>query len=311
MSSRLMIQDAVREQEKARIFIDGVSGSGKTRLSISIASFLSDGGLFGVIDTENRSARKFSGLPPIWGGEPIVPPFFKVVEIGPPFAPERFIEAYDLLVTSGSKAIVIDSATHEWSGIGGVLDIVDQAKSKYGGNQHYAWAEGTPRHNQFLERCVLRNPVHTVVAARQKGIYAEEKDSSGKTRIKKIGTAPVTREMFEFEFDVQIDLELSHNLCVTKSRIPPIDGRYCRVPQETLSMLIDMKEWLDGGAPPSSPRVSDSDLRALAEFAKQRNKVPADVVALVAGEPWRKGVLELTLAELEEVKAALTIGGGE
>lgn len=308
MGSKLIIQDAIREQEKARIFIDGVSGSGKTRLSISIASFLADGGSFGVIDTENRSARKFSGLPPIWGGEPICPPLFKVVELDPPFSPERFIEAYELLVASGSKAIVIDSATHEWSGIGGVLDIVDQAKSRYGGNQHYAWAEGTPRHNQFLEKCVLRNPVHTVVAARQKSIYAEEKDAaSGKTKINKIGTAPVTREMFEFEFDVQIDLELSHNLCVTKSRIPPIDGRYCRTPKDTFSMLVDMKEWLDGGAPPSSPRVSDSDLRALAEFAKQHDKVPADVVALVAGEPWKKEVRELTLDEFGEVKAA--IGG--
>lgn len=56
-----------------------------------------------------------------------------------------------------------------------------------------------------------------------------------------------------------------------------------------------------------SPKVSVDDLRSLVEFGKTNNKTPDEIKSLVAGEPWKKEVRDLTLAELEEVKAA--IGG--
>ena len=42
-------------------------------------------------------------------------------ELTPPFSPERYIEAFDDAKAAGAEVIVVDSGSHEWQDIGGVL----------------------------------------------------------------------------------------------------------------------------------------------------------------------------------------------
>ncbi len=83
---------AVRKRAKLRLGISGVAGSGKTTAALEIATGLigTSGGRIAVIDTERRSADLYAGLYD-----------FDSMELNPPYAPERFIEAIQAAEAAG------------------------------------------------------------------------------------------------------------------------------------------------------------------------------------------------------------------
>ena len=68
------------------------------------------------MDTEGR-ARMFSDKIP--GG-------FKVGELTRPFSPGRYLDGISLFMDAGVHALMIDSFSHVWEGVGGVLDQAEQ-----------------------------------------------------------------------------------------------------------------------------------------------------------------------------------------
>jgi hypothetical protein len=93
--------------------IVGPSSSGKTfsamRLAVGIQRVV--GGEIFVIDTEHGRARHYAKR-------------FKVrhIDMEQPFGPLHYLAAIEHCVERGAKTLVIDSMTHEHSGIGGVMD---------------------------------------------------------------------------------------------------------------------------------------------------------------------------------------------
>lgn len=75
----VMFKKAERKQSKLRLALSGPSGSGKTAGALLIAKGI--GGKIAALDTERGSASLYSD-----------PADFDVVELGPPYSPERFIE---------------------------------------------------------------------------------------------------------------------------------------------------------------------------------------------------------------------------
>ena len=57
-----VFRPATKDQAKARIAIQGVSGSGKTWTSLALANGLSEGQRFAVVDTERGAASKYVGI---------------------------------------------------------------------------------------------------------------------------------------------------------------------------------------------------------------------------------------------------------
>ena len=103
-----MFKKAERKRAKLRLALSGPSGSGKTYGALQIAKGL--GGKIAVLDTERGSASLYSDTVD-----------FDVVELGPPYEPERFIEVMDAAAKAGYEVLIIDSITHEWKGAGGIL----------------------------------------------------------------------------------------------------------------------------------------------------------------------------------------------
>ena len=68
-----------------------------------------------------------------------------VVTIGPPFSPEKYIEAISLCEAAGMEVIIIDSISHEWDGSGGIIDV----HSSMMGNSFTNWGKVTPLHNSL------------------------------------------------------------------------------------------------------------------------------------------------------------------
>lgn len=223
----------MRKKAKLRLALTGPSGSGKTYGALEIAKGL--GGKTALIDTEKGSASLYSDR------------FnFDVLELDPPFTPERFIEAIGVAQEVGYDNLIIDSITHEWSGTGGCLELLDVlAKSKYRGNTWSAWSEITPRHNAFLD-AILRSDLHIIATMRSKTETAQVDKGNGKKGVDKLGMKSEQRDGVEYEFTTVLDLNHeTHTAMASKDRT----GLFSNAEVTQLNELTGKKlmDWLNDG----------------------------------------------------------------
>jgi len=94
---------------------------------------------------------------------------------------------------------------------------------------------------------MLASPCHIIATMRAKTEYVVSKDDRGKTKIEKVGLAPVQRDTMEYEFDVTATLDQDHKLVVTKTRCFPLADKVIVKPGEEIGKAL--VEWLDAGAP--------------------------------------------------------------
>lgn len=231
-----MFKKAERKKARLRLALSGTSGSGKTYGALQIAKGL--GGKIAVLDTERGSASLYSDTVD-----------FDVVELGPPYEPERFIEVMDAAAKAGYDVLIIDSITHEWKGAGGMLEIVDNiARAKFRGNSYAAWNEGDKRHRRFVD-AMLHSPLHVIVTMRSKAVYVEG-ERNGKKTIEKQGAAPEQRDGIEYEFTAVLDLTVDGNLAVKSKDRTRLFNDPFRITEETGRKLRD---WLESGVDMPEP----------------------------------------------------------
>jgi hypothetical protein len=197
---------ATKSEAKARIAVTGPSGSGKTYTGLLWAEVLADSGDIAVIDTERGSAKLYADR---FG--------FYSLSMTPPYNPERLIEALEDAQQSGFSVVVIDSLSHFWAGQGGVLEIVDEAKSRFKGNTHAAWQVGTPLQQRMLD-AIIGYDGHIIATMRAKTEWAMDVDDRGRTTPRKIGLAPQQRDMIEYEFTLMLDIDVDHRASISKTR---------------------------------------------------------------------------------------------
>jgi hypothetical protein len=199
----MQLQKATRAKAKIRLGLSAVSGGGKTYSALLIAHGLcGNWDKVAVIDTENNSAHLYAHL-----GD------FNVLQLDAPYAPERYIEAIKACENAGMEVIIIDSITHEWDGKGGIIEISNSMT----GNSFTNWAKLTPRHQKFID-AILSSKCHIITTVRRKQDYEMTKDKDGKVKVEKAGLKEVTREGFEYELTVNLELDVKHNATASKDR---------------------------------------------------------------------------------------------
>lgn len=226
-----VFQHATKRQARLRLALDGPSGSGKTYSALAIASAL--GERIALIDTEHGSASKYAG-----------DPFIFDTLILETFEPRTYVQAIQAAEEANYEVLVIDSLSHAWAGKGGALEQVD-ARAGAKGNKFSAWRDVTPMHNELVD-AMLGASLHVIATMRTKTEYAVEEDH-GKVSIRKLGLAPVQRDGMEYEFDVVGDLDLAHNLHVTKTRCRALDDAIIAKPGVQLAKTLG--DWLKDGVP--------------------------------------------------------------
>lgn len=228
------LRKATRQKAKIRLGLSAVSGGGKTYSSILIAKGLAKGDLSKValIDTENGSGDLYANL-----GD------YNVFTLEAPYTPERYIKAIKECEDEGMEVIIIDSITHEWNGRGGILEI----HSAMTGNSFTNWSVVTPRHEKF-KQAILTSTCHIITTVRRKQDYVMELNEKGKQTPTKVGLKEETREGFEYELTVNIELDQKHNASSTKDRTGLFQDQPSFVPsEETGKMLLD---WCESGIDP-------------------------------------------------------------
>jgi|ERR1700744_284864 len=227
-----MFTKAERKKSKLRLALSGPSGSGKTWGALKIAQGI--GGKIAVIDTEKGSAAIYSD----WAD-------FDVMELPPPYTPEAFIDAMNEAANGDYSILVIDSITHEWSGVGGCLELQEEiAKAKYRGNSWSAWNEMTPRHRAFLD-AIQQSPLHVIATMRSKTETAQTEEG-GRKKVVKLGMKSEQRDGIEYEFTTFLDIvHDGHYAVASKDRTGLFsDKKPIVIGKDTGELL---KDWLDTG----------------------------------------------------------------
>jgi hypothetical protein len=273
----MKIERAIKRKQKLRLGIMGAAGSGKTYSSLLLACEL--GEKVCIIDTEAGSASLYADQ-------------FKeydTISLGAPFEPKRYIEAMKLIENSGYDVIVIDSLTHEWSGVGGCLDMVSNiTKSSNSGNSYTAWNKITPEHNKLIET-ILNSKCHVIATLRAKTAY-DMIQVNGKMRPQKVGVEAVQREGMEYEFTTLFSLDQNHNFICSKDRTKMFDNP--DVPEAfTSEIALKLLEWLNQGEDKPIDLFEGFREKALELYEEINNGIISKEVGAEKWEELRSGAL--------------------
>ena len=230
----MILQQASRKKAKIRLGLSSVSGGGKTYSAILIAKGLNnDLNKVAIIDTENSSADLYAHL-----GS------YRVMPLTAPFTPERYIEAIAACESAGMEVIIIDSISHEWEGKGGILELSDALGNQY----QSAWKTLTPRHENF-KQAIIQSSCHIITTVRRKQDYVLQEKTNKSGRVVqapvKAGFKEVTREGWEYELTVNLELELNHYATASKDRTGLFMGKPSFIPSENTGRLI--LDWCNQG----------------------------------------------------------------
>lgn len=191
-----------------------------------------------MIDTENGSGDLYCHL-----GD------YNVLPITAPYTPEKYVEAIEACEKAGMEVIIVDSITHEWDGKGGCLEIVDQlTQASTSKNSYISWGKVTPRHQAFIDK-ILQSKCHMITTVRRKQDYEMSKGSDGKLKVEKAGLKEITREGFEYELTVNLELDHGHHATASKDRTGLFSGKPEFIPTEATGQMI--AEWCENGVDPT------------------------------------------------------------
>ncbi len=221
---------AIRENVGLLIGMIGPSGSGKTYSAMRLASGLSGGKPFAVIDTESRRALHYADQ------------FnFDHAELHAPFRPDSYAEAIKVADAANYPVIVVDSFSHEWAGEGGILDWQEEELDRMAGDdwkkreacKMAAWIKPKVSHKQMVQR-LLQVRAHLILCFRAEEKTGMEKDDKGKTVIVQKGWQPICEKNTPYEltmsfllspekpgFGIPIKLQQQHREAIDLSR--PLD----------------------------------------------------------------------------------------
>lgn len=252
----MQLRKAERRKLKARIGMSGASGSGKTYSSLRIAyGFVGDWSKIAIIDTENGRGELYvnTNRNNVAIGE------YNVLTLDPPFTPRRYIEAIKTCEEGGMEAIIIDSLSHAWAGVGGMLEMKERFSATEK-SDFTAWRKITPEHNLLVD-ALLRTKCHLIVTLRAKAEYALT-ERNGKMVPQKVGMAPIFRDGLEYEMVIFMELSQDHFARASKDNT----GIFDQIPfTPTEESGTAIRAWLESGvdAPPPAKEETPAPTQIL------------------------------------------------
>lgn len=163
---------AKRQAIKLLVGVAGGTGSGKTYSALRLARGLAGDAPFALIDTENGRALHYADEFA-----------FEHASFAPPFSPARYLE--HVKAAERYPVIVVDSASHEHAGEGGILDMADAELERMGGRDSAkmaSWIKPKAEHKAFV-RELLRLDAHVILAFRAEPKVEMRKDAGGRWEV--------------------------------------------------------------------------------------------------------------------------------
>lgn len=184
---------AVRSRVPLLLGLMGPSGGGKTYSALRLATGIQSvcgGEIFGI-DTEARRMLHYADRFK-----------FRHIPFGAPFSPLDYLAAIEHCAKKGASIIIVDSASHEHEGNGGVLEMHDAELTRLAGNDYgkrakmtmLAWQKPKTQRRKLINS-ILQMPVNFIFCfrAKQKLKMVAGKDPQ------QMGFMPIAGEEFVFE----------------------------------------------------------------------------------------------------------------
>lgn len=263
----------ITEPLSISIGLAGGTSTGKTWSACLLArgiaeSFDGPGAPFIFADTENKRALHYAEAFP----EMMHYDMSAVDDDGQlvGFTPERWIEVIDAADEAGVKAMVIDSFSHSWEGVGGHLDdhaaeldrLVSQAEARSNGQYRVdpakfsekAWIEPKRRYRRLTDR-IVRAKTNIIICNRAKAVrqagFGNKATNARETKLRRN----------DVPWDIAGDANLIFEMLVQVVLDPSAKG--CPVHQ------IKMPDQFQAIFDPARP-ISEETGRQLAEWSMRR-----------------------------------------
>lgn len=289
MTIRFIPVTEINDPLTLSIGLSGGSGTGKTYSALLMARGIAEvvtgrkGAPIGFVDTENRRALHYKQDFPEMVHFDMQANDASGKMVG--FNPERWIEVIDAAEAAKLPVLVIDSFSHAWEGVGGVLDLhattLDRLTrgddSKKDARSQLAWAEVKPRYRRLIDR-IVRAKCHLIICTRAKPVMQDFKTKQNaratKTRMANVPWDPASDGDLMFEMTTMVILDPAAKGC----------------PVHQVKVADQFKSILD----PHRPMDSNTG-RAMAEWAMGRGE----------GRD-QKAVLDAVRAEARKGREAFT-----
>jgi hypothetical protein len=213
-------REAIRENIHLLIGLAGSTGGGKTYSALRLATGLARGGPVFGIDTENGRMLHYADQFKFQHGR-----------LDAPYRPGRYLDAIVAAEKAGAAVIVVDSASHEHAGEGGLLDWHDELvgteltrkramcekngwpfdewKEENKANMG-AWIEPKTAHKGFVQKLLQVN-AHVILCFRAEAKVEMVKNDKGKMEIRPKespvgaeGYMPIAEKTLPFEMTLSL-----------------------------------------------------------------------------------------------------------
>lgn len=302
------------------IGLSGGSGTGKTYSALLMARGIAEtvtgrvGSPIGYVDTENRRALHYKSAFP----EMMHFDMQAVDEAGKMvgFAPERWIEVIDAAEAAKLPVVVIDSFSHAWEGVGGVLDLHAQVLDKMTGGDdskkaqrsQLAWADVKPRYRRLIDR-IVRAKCSMIICTRAKPVMQEKSAKTGwqevnaratKTRRKDVPWDPASDGDLMFEMTTMVILDPSAPGCPVHQI--KVADQFKGLLDPTRPMGVEtgraMAEWARGQGNAQAQKAILDDARAVARSGK------AAFTEWWKSNPQHRALVKTILEECQDLASA-------
>lgn len=241
---------ATRSDSKPLIGLYGESGTGKTMSALLLArGLVGPSGRIAMIDTESGRGSLYAD---------VIPGGYDVSELSEPFSPAAYVEAIRVAEEAEFDALVIDSMSHSWEGIGGVLDMAAAHEKRTGKPGLHCWKEPKAQHAKMMLKLLQsRLPIIVCLRAKHKSRQIRNK-KTGKTEIVKDEFAtPIQAEDFIFEMTAHAEVLQDHTLRITKCSHPDLLPCFPQGEPVTVETGAKISEWASGSS--SGPGAARSE----------------------------------------------------
>ncbi|MBW8285870.1 MAG: ATP-binding protein [Rhizobium sp.] len=216
--------DGVRDDTSLIIGIAGPSGSGKTVSALLLALGLAGDEPIAFIDTEGGRARHYFPTPDDTRPQSELLKEFlfrvKYLDMRPPFTPKAIWGAINEAIDKvGARVVVIDSASDEWEGVGGLHDMhtaemVRLAKKPYESFADWemhkfnfpAWAVPKSEHKTHLMKNLRQVRAHVIFCFRArevtKPVEFEDQNGRKKMTVQNIGWQPICEQNMLYDMTI-------------------------------------------------------------------------------------------------------------
>lgn len=188
---------AIREQVPLMIGEYGPSGCGKTYSALRLATGIqrvTGGDIYGI-DSESKRMLHYADLFK-----------FKHVEFKAPFGPLDYLAAIEHCYNKGGKIIIIDSASHEHEGPGGVLESHEREVQRLAGDDSrkaervnmLAWAKPKAERRKLINS-ILQMNANFIFCFRAKEKVKLPKKGDPDRDVKQLGFMPIAGEEYLYE----------------------------------------------------------------------------------------------------------------